>query len=356
MAQDDSLITVVANAVDDVGQTTNDFTVRARNAIQNADTVFNTFAENIGIELGLSQVVENLRAAALPDSPVPAFENCINVFDRIEGPRIKEGLPTASDFDENISGFEILEKNLQKALASNWRVNGKNKNILDAFVLSGYDYSKDGYKAEYNWNVAFINYILSRSGFRYLKTCQVTPYENYGRSIPFTKFDKVRKNDILVFKSVDYKQVLGFVQSYDPATKTCSAIVGNANRDVKLVRNIPVSATNPKLKLVTIRRNGDIPEAFDKPLYNFKSPNNPNNAQDQFSAGLQSLADVAKDLPIPLDFGVETVRNLTETVNTLAPGVVSAVEQATKELNNSQIASDVTAVSNSLRNKLSSLQ
>jgi len=358
MAQDDSLITVVANAVDDVGQTTRDFTVRAKNSIQNADTVFNTFAENIGTELGLSQVVENLRAAALPDSPVPAFENCINVFDRIEGPRIKEGLPTATDFDENISGFEILEKNLQKALASDWRVNGKNKNILDAFVLSGYDYSKDGYKAEYNWNVAFVNYILSKSGIRYLRTCQVTPYENYGTSIPFSRFDKVRKNDILVFKTIDFKQVLGFVQSYDPATRTCSAIVGNANRDVRLVKNIPVSGTNPKLRLVSVRRNWDIPEKLDKPLYNVKSARNPNNALDQFTNGLESIIDAASNLDIKLDFGVDfekDLRNIAQqidndlgkAVEAVVPGITQTVKQAEQ---------DLTRADTALRNRLKSLQ
>lgn len=358
MPQDDSLFNSISSTVENVGQTKQDFSTQVRNAIQQIDTVFDTFAENIGNDLGLTKVFENLKAATLSDSPVPEFNNCINVFDRIERSKITQGIPTATDFDENISGFEILEKNLQKALASDWRVNGKNKNILDAFVLSGYDYSKDGYKAEYNWNVAFVNYILSKSGIRYLRTCQVTPYENYGTSIPFSRFDKVRKNDILVFKTIDFKQILGFVQSYDPATKTCSAIVGNANRDVRLVKNIPVSGTNPKLRLVSVRRNWDIPEKLDKPLYNVKSARNPNDATDQFSNGVESIIDAASNLDVKLDFGVDfekDLRNVAQQIdNDLGKAVEAIVPGITQTVK--QVEQDLTRTGTALRNKLKSLQ
>jgi len=305
----------LGNAVDVTTQTVTDFTQGVERVVARADTIINSVDDNFFKDLDFDAFEKQFRDVKIPNFPVPQIENLVNVFDQVKGLKAKVGLPQAADFDQNITNYERLEKNLQIALSQDWKVNGKNPLILDSFALSGANFERDGYKGQYNWNVAFVNYILSKSNIEFFQTLGTKAYENYGTSVEYgLRFDKVRKNDLVIMQGLNNIRVMGFVQAYDPAKRTGNVIIGNVDKTVKLVKNIPFSKNSKELFITNIRRNWTIPEKYNLPLYPVKSARSSTNAFESLTEGATSLLDKAGELGLDLTLGQTLSKTLWNNV------------------------------------------
>jgi len=299
----------LSNVVNTVNQTNSDFTKDIPKVVSKLDTVIDSVDEDFFKNIDFDAFEKQFREIEIPNFPVPQFSQLTNVFDQVKGLRVKAGLPQPAEFDQTITDWEKLEKNLAKALSQNWKVNGKNPLILDAFALSGANYSRDGYKGQYNWNVAFVNYIFSKSGIDFFQTLGTKAYENYGTAVEYgIKFDKVRKNDLVIMQGLNNIRVMGFVQSYDPKKRTANVIVGNVDKTVKLVKNVPFSKNSKELFVTNVRRNWTVPAQYNLPLYNVKNARSSTDAFESLTDGVESLVDQAKDLG--LNFGQTLLKKL----------------------------------------------
>ena len=297
-------------------ETATDFTKGVERVIATADTIVDSVNDSFFKDLDFDAFEKQFRNVKIANFPVPQFENLVNVFDSVKGLRVKKGLPQVADFEQNVSEYERIEKNLQIALSQDWKVNGKNPLILDAFALSGANFERDGYKGQYNWNVAFVNYILSKSGINFFQTLGTKSYENYGTSVEYgLRFDRVRKNDLVIMQGLNNIRVMGFVQSYDPAKRSGNIIVGNVDKTVKLVKNVPFSKSSKELFVTNIRRNWKIPEKFNLPLYPVKSARSSTDAFESLAEGATSLLDKASELGLDTTLG----QTLNKTLNNLNP-------------------------------------
>lgn len=306
----------LSQIVDRTAETVTDFTKDIEKVVSKVDTLIDSVDDNFFKDIDFDAFEKQFRDVKIPGFPVPQFENLINVFDSVKGLRIKKGLPQVEGFDQNVSEFDRIEKNLQVALSQDWKVNGKNPLILDAFALSGANFERDGYKGQYNWNVAFVNYILSKSGIEFFQTLGTKAYENYGTSVEYgSRFDRVRKNDLVIMQGLNNIRVMGFVQAYDPAKRTANVIVGNVDKTVKLVKNIPFAKNSKELFITNIRRNWPIPEKYNLPLYNVRSARSSTDAFESLAEGATSLLDKAGELGIDITLG----QTLSKALNDLNP-------------------------------------
>lgn len=333
MAYEDPLGSLnLSNVVDRTTQTITDFTKDVGRVVSKVDTIIDSVTDDFLRDLDFDAFEKQFRDIEIPNFPVPQFKNLTNLFDQVQGFKVKQGIPQPAEFKQDISEFEKIEKNLAKSLTQDWKVNGKNPLILDAFALSGANYEKDGYKGQYNWNVAFVNYILSKSGLAFFQTLGTKAYENYGTSVEYgLRFDKVRKNDLVIMQGLNNIRVMGFVQAYNPAKRTANVIVGNVDKTVKLVKNIPFSKTSKELFVTNIRRNWQIPEKYNLPLYPLKSARSSTNAFESLTEGATSLLDQAEELG--LNFGqtltksLNPLKQVTQAVDTAAQSAVDSLKK-----------------------------
>ena len=325
----------LSNITDVANNTISDFTQNINRVTSQLDTVIDSVDENFFKNLDFDEFEKQFRNIDIPGFPVPQFTGLVNVFDQLKGiTNIKLGLPTVENLDQNLSKYEVLEKTLASALQQDWKVNGKNPLILDAFALSGANFERDGYKGQYNWNVAFVNYILSKSGIEFFQTLGTKAYENYGTSVEYgLRFDKVRKNDLVIMQGLNNIRVIGFVQSYDPAKRSGNIIVGNIDKTVKLVRNVPFSKSSKELFVTNIRRNWEVPEKFNLPLYPVKSARSSTDAFESLTEGATSLLDKASELGLDTTLG----QTLNKTLNNLNP--LKQVSQAVDNVAQSAVDS-----------------
>jgi hypothetical protein len=166
-------------------------------------------------------------------------------------------------------GFESINLVLKNALNQNWQTRNSepgNPLIIEAYRISGREYKKDGRTGEYSWHAAFVNWALSKAGIQPLQTMSAFPYARYGTAVEFTNPRNLRKNDIIIFKSIVGLAHIGFVQDYDPQTRTIGIIGGNQAGRVKLTR-FPFSTSNPQLYITNVRRRWTVPAEFDTPLF-----------------------------------------------------------------------------------------
>ncbi len=182
--------------------------------------------------------------------------------------------PTASP-DPSVSssglvpGFESIDKVLQTALTQDWKTrNAKPGNplILEAYRISGRNYERDGRSGEYSWHAAFVNWALAKAGIQPLQTMSAFAYEKYGTSVEYSNPRNLRKNDIVIFKSSLGLAHIGFIQGYDPQTRTLDILGGNQAGRVKITK-FPYSLTDPRLYITHVRRRWTVPPNYDIPLF-----------------------------------------------------------------------------------------
>ena len=175
------------------------------------------------------------------------------------------------------STYQNIDQLLGTSLTQNWQTTNSgpgNPLIIEAYAISGRTYDRDGATAQYNWNAAFANWILSRAGVQHPISMSPVSYRNYGQSVEFGTFSQVRKNDIIVFVSANNRALVGFVRGYNRQTNQIRVIGGNLDGVVKEI-DIPFSRTDPSLRVTNVRRNWTIPESENVPLFEFILPGRP---------------------------------------------------------------------------------
>lgn len=175
------------------------------------------------------------------------------------------------------STYQNIDQLLGTSLTQNWQTTNSrpgNPLIIEAYAISGRTYDRDGATAQYNWNAAFANWILSRAGVQHPISMSPVSYRNYGQSVEFGTFSQVRKNDIIVFVSANNRALVGFVRGYNRQTNQIRVIGGNLDGVVKEI-DIPFSRTDPSLRVTNVRRNWTIPESENVPLFEFTLPGRP---------------------------------------------------------------------------------
>lgn len=165
--------------------------------------------------------------------------------------------------------FESIDLVLQKSLTQDWKTKNSepgNPLIIEAYRISGRNFTRDGRTGQYSWHAAFVNWALSKAGIQPLETMSAFAYEKYGTSVEFSNPRNLRKNDIVIFKSIVGLGHIGFVQAYDPETRTVDILGGNQAGRVKITK-FPYSLTNPQLYITHVRRRWAVPTEFDVPLF-----------------------------------------------------------------------------------------
>jgi len=193
---------------------------------------------------------------------------------------IRVGTNTTPDMDitsGNISiGYNSVESMVNKSLSMDWQTKNAdpgNTNIVEAYKLSGRDYTKDGRTGEYSWATAYVNWVLNKAGVPYLETMSPRGYEKYGAPVNFRTMKEVRKNDIFIFRSNEGISHIGFVQMYDLNTQTLDIVGGNQSGTVKSTK-MPFSVSDPRFYVVHVRRNWTIPATANNPLWENNIDNN----------------------------------------------------------------------------------
>ena len=239
-------------------------------ALSDLDSLSNSFPQSLN--QAFEEFYEDLKTLSnsIKDFPVKAFEDLFDSgfgFDNATGGTNNSGnyvsydekVLTDPEGTTNAESTSIkIEKLLNAALTKqDWKAKNAtpgNPLILEAYALSGRNYEKDGLTGEYNWNAAFVNWILARAGASFPKSMSALAYLKYGNPVDFGTFKKVRRNDLIVFKSINGVAVVGFVRSYDSKKKEITVLVGNTKGTVSEVK-VPFSRTSPALMTATVRRN-----------------------------------------------------------------------------------------------------
>lgn len=177
-------------------------------------------------------------------------------------------------------GYESLDAVLKKTLSQDWKTRNAepgNPLIIEAYQISGRNYKKDGRTGEYSWHTAFVNWALSKAGMTPLQTMSAFAYEKYGTKVDFHNPINLRKHDIVVFKSVVGLAHIGFIQSYDPQTRTIGVLGGNQGGTVKITK-FNYTKSDPTMYIAQVRRNWSIPNNFNTPLFTVNVPRSTNQS------------------------------------------------------------------------------
>lgn len=159
-------------------------------------------------------------------------------------------------------GFDSLDSMINKSLGMDWKTKNAdpgNPNIVEAYKLSGRNFTKDGRTGQYSWAACYVNWILNKSGLPSLETMSPKAYTKYGDPIKFHSASEIRLNDIIIFDSLYGPSHIGFVRAYNPNTKIMEILGGNQAGTVKITK-IPFSVGDPRLRISTVRRKWVSPD------------------------------------------------------------------------------------------------
>lgn len=252
---------------------------------QNMNTMFGDFFNGLG---SLASNIANIPSdIAKSIDPGFGFTNAIggaNNAGTMVGYGGVQTPATTSTSEQTSTGstpdtttYKRLDDILTMTLRQDWKAkNAKPGNplILEAYAISGRNYDKDGTTGEYAWSAAFVNWVLNKAGLDYLKVMSPSAYSAYGNPVNFGTFKKVRKNDIIVYKSSFGIGIAGFVMGYDPTTDMVSVLGGNQGGTVKITK-LPGLRVTPELFVSHVRRNWAIPAELDVPLFQTTMPTRP---------------------------------------------------------------------------------
>lgn len=238
------------------------------------------FADFAALAASSDQIVQQLRSLNLGDlanniDPGFGFNAASGQPDMQNSQMLSYGDTSPSPTGDDV--YTTLDSIVTGALSQDWRTrNAKPGNplILEAYALSGRNYEQDGFSNEYNWNAAFVNWVLSQAGLSYPRSMSPQAYNGYGNSVDFGTFRNVRKNDIIVFRSASNIGSVGFVRGFDSQTNKIKVLGGNFSGTVKEIQ-IPFSRTDPVLRVTHVRRSWAIPSDLDVPLIENRRPSRP---------------------------------------------------------------------------------
>jgi hypothetical protein len=166
---------------------------------------------------------------------------------------------------------------IEKSLTMDWKTlnaDPGNPNIIEAYNISGRNYTRDGRADQYSWAVAYVNWILQKAGLPYIETMSPYGYTRYGTPVNFRTMRGVRKYDIFIFTSILGVSHIGFIQSYDVNTGILKIVGGNQAGTVK-VTDMPFSVTDPIFRVLHVKRNWAIPATIDTSVYSLGAGSQP---------------------------------------------------------------------------------
>lgn len=164
-------------------------------------------------------------------------------------------------------GYEKMKALLDNVISGDWKEKGRpgNPNILACYDACGLSYNQDSGSMAYAWCAAFVSYILNASGIESLRSMSSQAYKTYGSEVDWRTLDKIRYLDIVVFKSRTRSGGhIGFVVGVNPKTSKLKILGGNQGDDAKITT---YSVSSKSQYVLNIKRNWNIPEEYDKPLF-----------------------------------------------------------------------------------------
>ena len=281
------LTSKLKSGVDDIVGSLNDVVGNVTNALNGFVQGITNAVGAIGTLSGLGSVLSVLTdnqgfTNAPSDFPVPDLANNGNTGHGFIGagaattrvPRVSNQTPLEELLASGITPgtWEALDFVLTHALNNmDWRTKNAdpgNENIVEAYSLAGRTFTRDGGTGELSWAGAFATWALAKSGFSAYATMASMNYTRYGNPIRFEDVGRrnVRKWDLVVFNSNFNIQHVGFIQDYDPSTRTAKILGGDQGDRLKITE-MPISITDPVFRLIATRRNWNIPASIDKPLW-----------------------------------------------------------------------------------------
>jgi uncharacterized protein (TIGR02594 family) len=167
-------------------------------------------------------------------------------------------------------GYERLDAILRNAAAQalngEWREQGRpaNPRIENCYravggVLDGADQRED----HHMWCAAFVGWALSEAGMSAPRSMWSQTYRQYGSEVDWRDFTKIRKWDIVVFKSRNRTNGghVGFVAGIKNGK--IQTLGGNQSDNLNVG---DYSIEGNSLYVINVKRNWSIPEEFDVPL------------------------------------------------------------------------------------------
>lgn len=166
-------------------------------------------------------------------------------------------------------GYDRLNAVLTNAAAQaangEWRERGNpgNPRILECTrVAGGVQDGADQSRDHHMWCAAFVSWALDTAGIQAIKSMSSQAWRSYGSEVDWRDLTKIRKWDVIVFKSKTRNGGhVGFVAGVkDGKIQT----LGGNQSDNLTVSDYSIDGRS--LYVINVRRNWTVPEEFDVPL------------------------------------------------------------------------------------------
>jgi hypothetical protein len=171
--------------------------------------------------------------------------------------------------------YESLKSSLTSAIGQGWQTrNSKPGNplILEAYAINGRNYDRDGTTGEYNWNAAFVGYVLNKAGIDHPEAMTPNVYSQYGKAVSLHNKSDFRKYDIAIFETFSTVGLVGFIKNYDAESDTLTVIGGNFSGNVG-EREIKLNGKGRgAIRLTHVRRNWTVTGNDDQPFFKKTDP------------------------------------------------------------------------------------
>lgn len=160
----------------------------------------------------------------------------------------------------------ILENEFAEARAGNWKERGSpgNPKIIEIYdSAAGWNDGKDQSENHHMWCAGFIVWALKKAGIDVPQTMWSQTFKSYGSEVDWRDATKIRKYDIVVFKSKRRKNGghVGFCVGV--WSGGLQILGGNQGDDLNITN---YSYDGRSLYITHVKRNWAIPEALDVPL------------------------------------------------------------------------------------------
>lgn len=159
----------------------------------------------------------------------------------------------------------VLNNVIQQAAAGEWRETGRpgNPRIIECYKVAGGVLDGADSRADHHmWCAAFVSWALDTAGITAIKSMSSQAWKQYGSEVDWRDLTKLRKWDVIVFKSKTRAGGhVGFVIGVKNGK--IQTLGGNQSDNVTVS---DYSIDGRSLYVINVKRNWTIPEEFDVPL------------------------------------------------------------------------------------------
>ena len=159
----------------------------------------------------------------------------------------------------------ILQNEFEEAKVGNWRERGNpgNPKILQIYdEIAGWNDGADQRENHHMWCAGFVGYCLRQAGIEAPQSMWSQTYNTYGSEVDWRDVTKIRKYDIVVFRS--YERNGGHVGFCVGVWSGGLQVLGGNQGDDLNITNY--SYEGRSMYITHVKRNWAIPEEFDVPL------------------------------------------------------------------------------------------